>query len=220
MSKIRLNSNDSEAQKIIDELSKDSKTYDKLLYGLQLLGNFNNTIEVMIYENIDDKDIKLYCEDLDGSIFIFYGKASNKNDILKIEKEDGIQNRKYDLILAKKFVLNSDNIKFTRSDQINNFRYGRIISDYSTFMSMFLSNDLGYYFDGSFELKDYDNFFSKINSLDNSPSLFTFIKLLNDNIIFNDDNNFTSKVYAFKDFKVIEKITIENIKNKEKVKKL
>ena len=63
----------------------------------------------------------------------FIIKKSMNNNLLKIIKETNEQEYEYDLSLSKKFSLNEDNIDFTRHGNINDVKFGRLITNEKDF---------------------------------------------------------------------------------------
>ena len=125
-------SSNEEVNSVLNNMKSNSKVYLKLITGLQLLGNFEGKTKIDFYDKIDDdkeKKIRLWCTDSDDNLFVFYGYSSDRTDLLKITKGTNEETLEYDLTLAKKFTLNSNNINFTRSNQIYGFKFGRLITD-------------------------------------------------------------------------------------------
>lgn len=142
-----LYSKDEELSKKIDVFKKNQKLYAKIISVLKLLGNFTNQIEVFIYEIVDKEEcnsVKLCCNDLDDNIFLFFLSSSSKEDTTKIYKETNKGTLYYDVSLAKKYELNEENIEFIRTSIVNNFKFGRLITDNNSFYSIMLGNDIGY----------------------------------------------------------------------------
>ena len=109
-------SSNDEASNVLNNLKSSSKIYLKLITRLQLLGNFEGKTEIDFYDIIDEdqeKKIRFWFNDSNDSLFVFYGFSSDRTDLLKIIKETNNETLEYDLSLAKKFTLNSNNINFT-----------------------------------------------------------------------------------------------------------
>ena len=119
-------SSNQEVNSVLNNMKSNSKVYLKLITGLQLLGNFEGKTEIDFYDKIDD-----------DNLFVFYGYSSDRTDLLKITKDTNEETLEYDLTLAKKFTLNSNNINFTRSNQSYGFKFGRLITDSNNFYSFF-----------------------------------------------------------------------------------
>lgn len=117
---IDLYSKEEKVANMLLELKENKKNYVKLIKTLKLLGNFNDKIEVFIYEiysNDDYESIKLWCsDDDDDNIFIFFSKSTLKNELTKISKEtnDGIF--MYDTSLSKKIFCYHDGSTFIRGN--------------------------------------------------------------------------------------------------------
>ena len=77
-------------------------------------------------ETEDENYSKLWCNDLEGNILIFYLESILKKDKTKIEKLTNDSHRIYDLSLTKKFKLTSENIDIIQTSKIFNFKFGRL----------------------------------------------------------------------------------------------
>lgn len=97
--------------------------------------------------------------------------------MLKITKETNEETLEYDLTLAKKFTLNSNNINFTRSNQIYGFKFGRLITDSNNFYSLFLRDDIGYQIQGNLNTNIVKELLSELNKLENLPKLTDYINI-------------------------------------------
>ena len=136
-----LKSNDEKIQEILFNMKQNLKLYSKLITALQLLGTFDGKTEVELYDMVDNENessIRLWCSDNLGNLFIFYGMSTNRNNLLKIVKETNEQEYEYDISLSKKFPLNEDNIDFTRYGNINDVKFGRLITNGKDFYSIFI----------------------------------------------------------------------------------
>lgn len=114
-------------QRIEKFKNENQKLYQRILEVLQLLGNFPIMIEVELYDSKDtevEKYSKLWCSDLDGNILIFYLESMFKKDKTIIEKLTNESYRIYDLSLAKKFKLTSENIDLIQTSKVFNFKFG------------------------------------------------------------------------------------------------
>lgn len=108
-------------QRIEKLKTEDQKLYQRILEALQLLGNFPIKIEAELYESKDTEEEKysrLWCSDLDGNILIFYLESMFKKDKTIIEKLTNESHRIYDLSLAKKFKLTSENIDLIQTSKV------------------------------------------------------------------------------------------------------
>lgn len=222
--KLDLFSNDSNTSKLIEQMKLNKKNYERLTTALSLLGNFDNQVEIELYdvlEKDDEKKERIWCSDKDENIFIFYASSTDKKNLLKIKKDTNDKTLDYDISLAKKFKLNKDNIEYTRSGNIINFKYGRFITDNKELYSIFMSENLGYQIIGDFDIDISELLISKLNKLDHSPMLIDIVKIIEE--IKTDINcNFSEiKIDVFKDFKEISSLNItrELEKPKEKIKK-
>lgn len=87
--------------------------YERILNTLLLLGNFDKNINCQLYETHDEDDysyIKLWCEDIDGNIFVFYPISSIKHSLYFIDKYENEDEKHYDISLLKKFDITEQNI--------------------------------------------------------------------------------------------------------------
>ena len=213
--KLDLFSNDSNTSKLIEQMKLNKKNYERLTTALSLLGNFDNQVEIELYDVFEKDDEK------DENIFIFYASSTDKKDLLKIKKDTNDKTLDYDISLAKKFKLNKDNIEYTRSGNIINFKYGRFITDNKELYSIFMSENLGYQIIGDFDIDISELLISKLNKLDHSPMLIDIVKII-EKIKIDINCNFSEiRIDVFKDFKEISSlnITSELEKPKEKIKK-
>lgn len=222
--KLDLFSNDSNTSKLIEQMKLNKKNYERLTTALSLLGNFDNQVEIELYdvfEKDDEKKERIWCSDKDENIFIFYASSTDKKDLLKIKKDANDKTLDYDISLAKKFKLNKDNIEYTRSGNITNFKYGRFITDNKELYSIFMSENLGYQIIGDFDIDISELLISKLNKLDHSPMLIDIVKIIEEIKIDINCNFSEIRIDVFKDFKEISSLNITNEleKPKEKIKK-
>ena len=219
-------SNNEEVNSILNSIKSNSKVYLKLITGLQLLGNFEGKAEIDFYDKTDneeEKKVRLWCTDSNDDIFVFYVYSSDRTDLLKITKETNEETLEYDLSLAKKFILDSDNINFTRTKQIYCFKFGRLITDSNNFYSLFLRDDIGYQIQGDLNANVVRELLSELNKLENLPKLTDYLNIFERILTAKDIQFSILSISAFKDFKNLGSITISNeevhqkklIKNKE-----
>ncbi len=77
-------SNDSNVLSLIETLKTNQSLYKKIINTLLSLGIFDKSIICNIYEINNDEEhcyIKLWCEDIDGNIYIFCPKSNIKQDL-------------------------------------------------------------------------------------------------------------------------------------------
>lgn len=220
-----LYSNDEKINILLSNLKLNNKIYSKLLESLQLIGKFNKKIEVEFYESNEDDEntkINLFCFDSDDNIYFLCVKSSEKKDLLKITKETDLHTYHYDISLSKDFELNLDNIEFTLTGKVFDFKFGRLITDNSSFYSLFLGNNIGYQIKGDFNIPKNNNVVNELlvclNKFTEIPKLLDFVGILEDilkkkRIDFGDIT-----ISAFKDFKRIGYFTIV-AENQKKVLK-
>ena len=123
----------------------------------------------------------------------------------------------------KKFILDSDNINFTRTKQIYCFKFGRLITDSNNFYSLFLRDDIGYQIQGDLNANVVRELLSELNKLENLPKLTDYLNIFERILTAKDIQFSILSISAFKDFKNLNSITISNeevnkkklIKNKE-----
>ena len=198
-----LKSNDEKIQEILFNMKQNLKLYSKLITALQLLGTFDGKTEVELYDMVDNENessIRLWCSDNLGNLFIFYGMSTNRNNLLKIVKETNEQEYEYDISLSKKFPLNEDNIDFTRYGNINDVKFGRLITNEKDFYSLFMGNDLGYQIQGDFNVSLTSSLITRINKLPSIPTLPDYIKIFEDVLLENDCKFSKMQILAFKEF--------------------
>lgn len=219
-----LKSNDDKVKEILFNMKQNLKLYSKLITALQLLGTFDGKVEVELYDVVDDENessIRLWCSDNLGNLFIFYAMSTNRNNLLKIVKETNEQEYEYDLSLSKKFLLNGDNIDFTRYGNINDVKFGRLITNEKDFYSIFMGNDLGYQIQGDFDVSLTLSLITRINKLSSIPTLPDYIKIFEEALLENNCNFSKMQVFAFKEFVRTCNLNINNkpFKNNDNVLK-
>lgn len=193
--------------------TEEQKLYQRILEALQLLGNFPTKIEVELYESKETEDenySKLWCSDLEGNILIFYLESILKKDKAKIEKLTNDSHRIYDLSLAKKFKLTSENIDMIQTSKIFNFKFGRLITDSNSFYSLFLRDDIGYQIQGDLNANIVRELLSELNKLENLPKLTDYLNIFERILTAKDIQFSILSMSAFKDFKNLGSITISN----------
>lgn len=205
-------------------MKSNSKVYSKLITALQLLGVFDGKVDVELYDVVDNENessIRLWCSDNLGSLFIFYAMSTNRNNLLKIVKEANEQEYEYDLSLSKKFSLNEDNIDFTRYGNINDVKFGRLITNEKDFYSIFMSNDFGYQIQGDFDVSLTPSLITRINKLSSIPTLFDYMKIFEELLLKNNCKFSKMQVFVFKEFVRTCNLNINNetIKNNDNVLK-
>lgn len=221
--KFDLTASNEEASAVLSSMKTNLKIYNRLIEGLKLLGSFDGKTEVEIYDTLsigEDKKIRLCCFDSNSNLFIFYGESFDKKDLLKLIKEDNSGTIDYDLSLAKKFELNSENIGFTRTGNIYGLKFGRLITNWKDFYSLYLRDDIGYQIQGDFSSSFDERIISLINNFDDSPNLSACISVFESEI--RDEQISFSKmsVQAFKNFESIGCFAIDGGLQKGYVPKL
>lgn len=219
-----LKSNDEKIQEILFNMKQNLKLYSKLITALQLLGTFDGKTEVELYDMVDNENessIRLWCSDSLGNLFIFYALSTNRNNLLKIIKETNEQEYEYDISLSKKFPLNEDNIDFTRYGNINDVKFGRLITNDKNFYSIFMSDDLGYQIQGDFNVSLTPSLITRINKLQSIPTLFDYMQIFEEVLLENNCKFSKMQIFAFKEFVRTCNLNINNetIKNSDNVLK-
>lgn len=198
-----LYSDNNKVNNLIEKMKSNSKAYSKLKTALELLGSFEGKVDVELYDVVENKNessIRLWCSDNLGNLFIFYALSTNRNNLLKIIKETNEQEYEYDISLSKKFLLNEDNIDFTRYGNINDVKFGRLITNEKDFYSLFMGNDLGYQIQGDFNVSLTSSLITRINKLPSIPTLPDYIKIFEDVLLENDCKFSKMQILAFKEF--------------------
>lgn len=208
---------------VLNEFKKNQKLYTRVLEALQLIGNFEEKSEVDLYEITDTdekKKIKIWLTDIDGNIFILTPLTTSKLETSKIEKITNNDSVEYDLLLAKKFKLTSDNISLIKTGTKYDFKYGRLITDNESFYNIFLPDDKSYhisinFIDKSVSIKE---LLSKLNQLKSIPSFHDCTKIFENQIAEENLKYTTIEMAVFHNFETIGKISIDG--NYPKIKKL
>lgn len=209
----------------LNDFKNNQKIYLRILEFLQLVGNFEGKTEIELYEihNTDDKkEIKIWLSDLDGNIFILTACATSKADISKIEKLTNDNHLIYDLSLAKKFKLTSDNVRLTQTGIKYDFKFGRLITDNKSFYNLFLGNNTCYQLSIEFVEQpiSIEKILYKLNQLKKSPKFIDYTQIF-DSLITEDKLKFTIiNLSAFQNFEMIGNMTIDgNYKCNKSLKK-
>ena len=209
----------------LNDFKNNQKIYLRILEFLQLVGNFEGKTEIELYEihNTDDKkEIKIWLADLDGNIFILTACTTSKADISKIEKLTNDNHLIYDLSLAKKFKLTSDNVRLTQTGIKYDFKFGRLITDNKSFYNLFLGNNTCYQLSIEFVEQpiSIEKILYKLNQLEKSPKFIDYTQIF-DSLITEDKLKFTIiNLSAFQNFEMIGNMTIDgNYKCNKSLKK-
>lgn len=206
----------------VKKILKNNKKVNRILESITVLGEFNKKIPTFVYEIYDNDDykfIKLYCEDLNENIFVFYVFSSQINDMGCFEMISNISNEKYDVKLAKKYEITNDNICLLKSGIKYDFRYGRLMTNEKScnniFYTFFLPNDISvqlnilYLNDDSLQI---NSILSSLNKLCSVPNLFQISSIFSDMLLKNDIKYQNVSVMLFNKFNKIKSINIYNEK--------
>lgn len=220
-----LYTNNNKIKNVLDIFKSNQKSYLRTLEFLQLIGNFDDKTEIELYEISDtneNKEIKLWLSDIHDNIFILTPISTIKPNVNKIEKLTNDSQLIYDLSLAKKFKLTSDNITLLQSGIKYDFKYGRLITDNKNFYNLFLSNNTCYHLNVEFEEQcvSIEKLLSKLNKLESGPKFTDYIQIF-DSILTEDMLKFTTiNLSAFQNFEMIGNVTIDgNYKINKTLKK-
>lgn len=169
-------------QRIEKFKTKNQKLYQRILEALQLLGNFPTKIEVELYDSKDtdeEKYSRVWCSDLDGNILIFYLESSIKKSETITEKLTNECHRIYDLSLAKKFKLRSENIDLIQTSKVLSFKFGRLITDEKCFYNLFLGNNVCYQIKigGNQEFLEAEELLPLLNKLETTSTFKNYIDI-------------------------------------------
>ena len=210
---------------VLEAFKNNQKSYLRMLGLLQLLGNFDGKTEVDFYEenNKDDKkNIKIWFSDLEGNIFILTPYSTSRAELTIVEKLTNDNHFKYDLALAKKFNLTSDNVELTQTEFVSTFKFGRLITDNKSFYNLFLSDNVCYQIQINSNSND-DNIDSKellieLNKLENIPKFMEYIEIFDSLLQKSNINYSLISLRAYKNFEKIGSLSING--NKPKVEKV
>ncbi len=205
-----------EIRMLIDELKKDNKTYFKLIEALKLLGNFCAITNVELFEKIkndDEEKIILCCSDINKELFLFYGKSTDRKDLLRITKITNNSEKNYDISLAKKFELTNDNISHTISGKEYNFKYGRLITDEEETYSLFLGDNISYQIDGTFSTNASDEILKGLNQLEKVPTLHDFAVIIEKSFQSLRKEYSVSSLSSYKNFNRVVYLDLDNTKS-------
>lgn len=209
---------------VLEEFKNNQKSYLRMLGLLQLLGNFDGKTEVDFYEenNKDDKkNIKIWLSDLEGNIFILTPYSSSRAELTIVEKLTNDNHFKYDLALAKKFSLTSDNVELTQTEFVSNFKFGRLITDNKSFYNLFLSDNVCYQIqinsssnDGNIDSKE---LLIELNKLENIPKFMEYIEIFDSLLQKSNINYSLINLRAYKNFESMGTLIINDEKTNIKV---
>ncbi len=226
MSKIKkkqfeLVSNDSNVISLIENLKANQSLYKKIINTLLSLGIFDKSINCNFYEINKDEEqgyIKLWCEDIDGNIYIFCPKSNIKQDLNIVQKISNDSEKKYDVTLFKKFDITNSNVELMRTESAFNFKFGRLITDTTTFYNLFLSDNICHQLqlNGNETPIDIKVLLSQLNKLENMPTLKEYIEVFDNVLSTNNIQYETISMASYKNFKNLGSLTIINEESKQK----
>lgn len=226
---LNLYSDDEKVNEILEKLKLQHKIYTKILKTLQLIGDFNSKINIELYEKKQNdvyEYVKACFSDINDNIFIICLYSTNSSDLSKIEKITNNQHLKYDIALAKKYILSEQNINLIQTDEVYNFKFGRLITNKRSFFSLFLGDDICYQISINFgeQVKSKnilpDEILSKLNKMEKRPILLEFVGIINELLSKKNSSFKEIKISAFKNFEMIGKFTINDTNNSVNNKKV
>lgn len=214
----KLYSNNEILNNLLDKYIAQEKVSKRIYKFLETICNFDDKLELEIYETKDndkEKYIKVCFFDNNSDLYVICLSSSNKKDLNIIERITNENSTLYDISLSKKFNLTKDNLNYMKTKDIYNFKYGRLITDNSTFYTIYLGDDIGYQIeiDTINDNIDYNNILYYLNKLDNKPTLIDYINIFEriikeKNILFND-----IKIYSFKEYKTTGVVKLNDKQN-------
>lgn len=203
---ICLFSNDVTLQKYIEQYMLNNKNYNRLCDFLRVAGNFKGKVLVDLYEyDEENKIIKVIMSDLDDNIFVVCLSSKNRNDLFIVNKISDSDDIKYDLSLIKKNDFSDDNLKICKTDKLFTHKFGRLITDEKSFLSIFLPDNICYHIelsDGD-DIKGYD-IVNIINQFNTIPSFKDFIDCFE--LLLSHKKQIISEITLYKNFVCFSKI--------------
>ena len=128
----------------------------------------------------------------------------------------------YDLSLAKRFKLTSDNVRLTQTGIKYDLKFGRLITDNKSFYNLFLGNNTCYQLSIEFveQPVSIEKLLYKLNQLEKSPKFIDYTNIF-DSLITEDNLKFTMiNLFAFQNFEMAGNVTIDdNYKSNKTLKK-
>ena len=214
-------SNDLNIIDLIESLKINNSLYKKIINTLLSLGTFDKSINCNIYEIKHDEEqsyIKLWCEDVNGNIYIFCPKSNIKQELNIIQKISDDSEKKYDVTLSKKFDIEPSNVELLQTESVFNFKFGRLITDITTFYNLFLSDNICHQLqlNGNTTPIDIKDLLSQLNKLDKIPTLKDYIEIFDNILITNNIQYDAINMASYKDFKNLGSVTIINEETQHK----
>lgn len=196
----------------------DKKNYRNVFSALSIIGNFNNEINLFLYEKkIDNGEeiIKLFCEDDSGDIFILTPVDSRMKNVFTIETCSEEKDCIYDLTLLKKNEVSEDNIVICKTLNRHNFKNGRVITDNNSFINIFVGKENIYTFEIANMKHDISivEFLRELNNCDEVLNYTSLMQILY-KYIESDFDEIRSKY--FNNYLLIDDVVIDNISEGQK----
>lgn len=220
--KFDLHSEDERINSLLLNLKSKPKIYSRIITSLSLLGKFSKRTDVELFDIISDDEnekILLCCTDEENNMVLFYADSTDRKDWLKITKISNTDEKTYDISLAKKFLLTSENIGYTRTSQEYGFKFGRLITDDYSFYSLFLRDDIGYQIEGNFNENLSEDLLTVLNKFEKIPSLMEYTTIF-EQLLAEKNCKFSQlQISAYKDFARVGLINLrddDNLSNDKK----
>lgn len=217
-------SNDPNVTSLIENLKANQSLYKKIINTLLSLGIFNNSINCNVYEISNNEErcyIKLWCEDLDGNIYIFCPKSNIKHDLNILQKINNDSEKKYDVTLSKKFDITSSNVELMQTESVFNFKFGRLITDEKSFYNLFLGDNVCYQIqiNDNQEKLNAKDLLTLLNQLEIIPTFKNYTDIFAQLICEKQINYSSMLLGAYKNFESLGRLKLQEEKNNTKVLK-
>lgn len=116
------------------------------------------------------------------------------------------------MTLSKKFDITNSNVELMRTESVFNFKFGRLITDITTFYNLFLSDNICHQLqlNGNETPINIKVLLSQLNKLENMPTLKEYIEIFDNILTTNNIQYETISMASYKDFKNLGFVTIIN----------
>ena len=175
---VTLISENSKVNELLLNIKRDKERYNKIISLLTIIGNFKDTINFELYDyDIEKEKLTSYCFDINDNMFLIVKNKGENNSNIKIIKITDTSEEEYDIRLMKKAKINEENVNLTKSGNIYDFKYGRLITDDKSFYSLFLRGDVCYQIIMNVEKPISCNLLERINGYEKQPTFVDFLKI-------------------------------------------